>query len=91
MKSFSWTAMFLLAALAGCSSGSEGVNTDDSGPVIDAVDIIDSGNPDSGKPDTMAADESSPPAITFHGCDGPVDLDAVPKRQFIVAPYLILP
>lgn len=35
-----------------------------------------------------------PPPIKitqFHGCNGPVDLDSVPVRNFIVAPYLILP
>jgi hypothetical protein len=29
--------------------------------------------------------------LNFHNCREPVDLSKVPKNQFVVAPYLILP
>jgi len=83
MKAFWWMTIVLSVVVIGCSIG---------------LDAIDSGPPgDDGDPgatvdiDTFTADDTGPPAMVFHGCDGPVDLDAVPQRQFIVAPYLILP
>ncbi len=44
--------------------------------------------------DAVDATNDAPPAFEitrFHGCNGPVDLKSVPVRNFIIAPYLILP
>ncbi len=86
---FRCLGVILLVAWTGCSKGA---GVEDPGPAVTDQGPADTGDlGDAEDAGADAAEGSGPPEMVFHGCDGPVDLDAVPERKFIVAPYLIHP
>ena len=82
-----WLVSVLLLGLVACDSASS-----DAPDIPLAGEDIAAAEPDLGPADTsVEPDVPQEPEMQWVGCDGPVDLESIPERQFVVAPYLVDP